>query len=137
MEVWKTEDPSVNFEKRFAHYEIYTWTVCRSYLHEKQTSRIQSLSEWQCTPHLRSPYFQIIPYFFRIWNLEKMRTKYGNKEMQKKIRKISGKIMEIIRSMRVNNFLSGISKYTKDLDNILSGKNAEISFVDLENFIEI
>ena len=45
--------------------------------------------------------------------------------------------MEIIRSMRVNNFLSGISKYTKDLDNILSGKNAEISFVDLENFIEI
>ena len=31
------------FEKRFAHYEIYTWTLCHSYLHEKQTSRIQSL----------------------------------------------------------------------------------------------
>ena len=41
---WKTEDPRVNFEKRFAHYEIYTWTLCNSYLHEKQTSRIQSLN---------------------------------------------------------------------------------------------
>ena len=38
-----TEDPRVNFEKRFEHYEIYTWTLCYSYLHEKQTSRIQSL----------------------------------------------------------------------------------------------
>ena len=44
MEVWKTEDPRVNFEKRFAHYEIYTWTLCHSYIHEKQTSRIQSLN---------------------------------------------------------------------------------------------
>ena len=43
MEVWKTEEPRVNFEKRFAHYEIYTWTLCHSYLHEKQTSKIQSL----------------------------------------------------------------------------------------------
>ena len=43
MEVWKTEDPRVNFENRFAHYEIYTWTLCHSYLHEKQTNRIQSL----------------------------------------------------------------------------------------------
>ena len=45
MEVWKTEDPRLNF----AHYEIYTWTLCHSYLHEKQTSRIQSLikaSRW-------------------------------------------------------------------------------------------
>ena len=40
MEVWKREDPRVNFEKRFARYEIYTWTLCNSYLHEKQTSRI-------------------------------------------------------------------------------------------------
>ena len=40
MELWKTEDPRVNFEKRFAHYEIYTWTLCHSFLHEKQTSRI-------------------------------------------------------------------------------------------------
>ena len=46
MEVWKTEDPRVNFEKRFAHYEIYTWTLCHSYIHEKQTSRIQSLIEF-------------------------------------------------------------------------------------------
>ena len=45
MQVWKTEDPCVNFRKRFAHYEIYTWTLCHSYLHEKQTCRIQSLSE--------------------------------------------------------------------------------------------
>ena len=45
MEVWKTEDPRVNIEKRFAHYEVYTWTLCHSYLHEKQTSRIQSLIE--------------------------------------------------------------------------------------------
>ena len=44
VHVWKTEDPRVNFEKRFAHYEIYTWILCLSYLHEKQTSRIQSLN---------------------------------------------------------------------------------------------
>ena len=31
-------------KKRFALYEIYTLTLCYSYLHEKQTSRIQSLS---------------------------------------------------------------------------------------------
>ena len=31
----------------FAHYEIYTWTLCHSYLHEKQTSRIQSLNQWR------------------------------------------------------------------------------------------
>ena len=43
--LWKTEDPRVNFEKRFAHYEIYTWTLCHSYLHEKQTSKIQSLKQ--------------------------------------------------------------------------------------------
>ena len=36
MEVWKTEDPRVDFEKRFEHYEIYTWTFCHSYLHELQ-----------------------------------------------------------------------------------------------------
>ena len=35
--LWKLET--------FAHYEIYTWTLCHSYLHEKQTSRIQSLRE--------------------------------------------------------------------------------------------
>ena len=40
-----TEDPRVNFEKRFALKKIYTWTLCHSYLHEKQTSRIQSLNE--------------------------------------------------------------------------------------------
>ena len=43
--LWETEDPRVNFEKRFAHYEIYTWTLCHSYLHEKQTSIIQSLNK--------------------------------------------------------------------------------------------
>ena len=45
MEVRKAEDPRVNFEKRFAHYEIHMWTLCHSYLYEKQTSRIQSLIE--------------------------------------------------------------------------------------------
>ena len=52
MEVWKTEGPRVNFEKRLVHYEIYTWTLCHSYLHEKKkkTSRIQSLNKcWTCT----------------------------------------------------------------------------------------
>ena len=44
MEIWKTENPRVNFEKRFAHYEIYTWALCLSYLNEEQTSRIQSLN---------------------------------------------------------------------------------------------
>ena len=39
------EDPRVNFEKRFANYEIYTWTLCHSYLYEKQTDRIQSLNK--------------------------------------------------------------------------------------------
>ena len=39
------EDPRVNFEKRFAHYEIYMWTLCHPYLHQKQTSRIKSLNE--------------------------------------------------------------------------------------------
>ena len=28
----KTPDPRVHFEKRFAHYEIYTCTLCLSYL---------------------------------------------------------------------------------------------------------
>ena len=37
-----TEGPRVNFVMREALFEIYTWTICLSYLHEKQTSRIQS-----------------------------------------------------------------------------------------------
>ena len=37
-----TEGPRVNFVMREALFEIYTWTLCLSYLHEKQTSRIQS-----------------------------------------------------------------------------------------------
>ena len=73
MEVWKTEDPRVNFEKRFAHYEIYTWTLCHAYLHEKQTSRLQSLiqhfsykylfqkvhNEWNIYNFLLFKYFNI------------------------------------------------------------------------------
>ena len=43
MEVWMTEGPRVNFVMREALFEIYTWILCLSYLHEKQTSRIQSL----------------------------------------------------------------------------------------------
>ena len=40
-----TEGPRVNFVMRKALFEIYTWILCLSYLHEKQTSRIQSLSK--------------------------------------------------------------------------------------------
>ena len=43
MEVWMTEGPRVNFVMRKALYEMYTLILCLSYLHEKQTSRIQSL----------------------------------------------------------------------------------------------
>ena len=43
MEVWMTEGPRVNFVMREALFEIYTWILCLSYLHEKQTRRIQSL----------------------------------------------------------------------------------------------
>ena len=38
-----TEGQRVNFVMREALFEIYTWILCLSYLHEKQTSRIQSL----------------------------------------------------------------------------------------------
>ena len=38
-----TEGPRVNFVMREALFEIYTWILCLPYLHEKQTSRIQSL----------------------------------------------------------------------------------------------
>ena len=38
-----TEGPRVNFVMHEALFEIYTWILCLSYLHEKQTSRIQSL----------------------------------------------------------------------------------------------
>ena len=49
---WKEQDKSWKSPTKvpdktlckYAHYEIYTWTFCHSYLHEKQTSRIQSLS---------------------------------------------------------------------------------------------
>ena len=58
--------------------------------HSEWAARDHNRHQSSIHPHLRSPYFQIIPYFFRIWNLEKMRTKYGNKEMQKKY----GKYME-------------------------------------------
>ena len=40
-----TEGPRVNFVMREALFEIYTWILCLSYFHEKQTSRIQSLSK--------------------------------------------------------------------------------------------
>ena len=38
-----TEGTRVNFVVREALFEIYTWILCLSYVHEKQTSRIQSL----------------------------------------------------------------------------------------------
>ena len=39
-----------------AHYEIYTWILCLSYLHEKQTSRIQSLYLY---------FIKIVPFWLR------------------------------------------------------------------------
>ena len=33
-----TAGPCVNFVMREALFEIYTWILCLSYLHEKQTS---------------------------------------------------------------------------------------------------
>ena len=38
-----TEGPRVNFVMRETLFEIYTWILCLPYLHEKRTSRIQSL----------------------------------------------------------------------------------------------
>ena len=69
MEVWKTEDPRVNFEKHFAHYEIYKWTLCHSYFYEKQTSRIQSLNKADEIIHdYANKYFQsIFTCFAKIW----------------------------------------------------------------------
>ena len=51
-----TEGPCVNFVMREALYEIYTWILCLSYLHEKQTSRIQSLYLY---------FIKIVPFWLR------------------------------------------------------------------------
>ena len=56
MEVWITEGPRVNFVMREALFEIYTWILCLSYLHEKQTSRIQSLYLY---------FIKIVPFWLR------------------------------------------------------------------------
>ena len=40
-----TEGPRVNFVMREALFEIYTWILCLSHLHEKQTSRLYTLSK--------------------------------------------------------------------------------------------
>ena len=49
-----TEGPRVNFVMREALFEIYTWILCHSYLHEKQISRIQFLNE-------RSTHVRLVP----------------------------------------------------------------------------
>ena len=51
-----TEGPRVNFIMREALFEIYTWILCLSYLHEKQTSRIQSLYLY---------FIKIVPFWLR------------------------------------------------------------------------
>ena len=51
-----TEGPRVNFVMREALFEIYTWILCLSYLHEKQTSRIQSLYLY---------FIKIVPFWLR------------------------------------------------------------------------
>ena len=80
MEVWKTEDQRVNFEKRFAYYKIYTWALCHSYLHEKQTSRIQSLKEKKTQAVIsviRDPFDAGILYMYRTkqtWRYQSWKT---------------------------------------------------------------
>ena len=51
-----TEGPRVNFVMRKALFEIYTWILCLSYLHEKHTSRIQSLYLY---------FIKIVPFWLR------------------------------------------------------------------------
>ena len=51
-----TEGPRVNFVMREVLFEIYTWILCLSYLHEKQTSRIQSLYLY---------FIKIVPFWLR------------------------------------------------------------------------
>ena len=58
MEVWMTEGLRVNFVMREALFEIYTLIVCLSYLHEEQTSRIQSLYLY---------FIKIAPFW--LWNI--------------------------------------------------------------------
>ena len=58
MEVWMTEGPCVNVVMLEALFEIYTWILCLSYLHEKQTSRIQSLYLY---------FIKIVPFW--LWNI--------------------------------------------------------------------
>ena len=52
-----TEGPRVNFVMREALFKIYTWILCLSYLHEKQTSRIQSLYLY---------FIKIVPFGYEI-----------------------------------------------------------------------
>ena len=58
MEVWMTEGPRVNFVMREVLFAIYTWILCLSYLHEKQTRRIQSLYLY---------FIKIVPFW--LWNI--------------------------------------------------------------------
>ena len=51
-----TEGPRVNFVMSEALFEIYTWILCLSYLHEKQTSRIKSLYLY---------FIKIVPFWLR------------------------------------------------------------------------
>ena len=52
-----TEGPCVNFVMREALFVIYMWILCLSYLHEKQTSRIQSLYLY---------FIKIVPFGYEI-----------------------------------------------------------------------
>ena len=55
----------VNFVMREALFENYTWILCLSYLHEKQTSRIQSLYLY---------FIKIVPFWLR--NIRFFNTKH-------------------------------------------------------------
>ena len=51
-----TEGPRGSVVMREALFEIYTWILCLSYLHKKQTSRIQSLYLY---------FIKIVPFWLR------------------------------------------------------------------------
>ena len=65
-----TEGPRVK-----ALFEIYTWILCLSYLHEKQTSIIQSLYSY---------FVKIVPVW--LWNIRFLNTQQGGIENSRRAR---------------------------------------------------
>ena len=77
-----TEGARVNFVMREALFEIYTWILCLSYLHEKQTSRIQSLYLY---------YIKIVPFGYEIFVLN---TQHGGIQNSRRLIRHACRFME-------------------------------------------